>query len=92
MSDKNQTTAIIGTVIGTGIAIIFGLGGWVNMSIGEVRSDIRELRMKVDNNAAAIANNAEAIARLEGILIGDNRPVPATTTPPSSDPDKTALN
>ena len=77
MSDKNQTTAIIGTVIGTGIAIIFGLGGWVNMSIGEVRTDIRELRMKVDDNAAAIAKNAEAIARLEGILISDKHPLPA---------------
>ena len=78
MTDKNQLLlAIIGTA--------FLLGGWLSM-------DIRELRANVDRNAAAIAKNAESIARLEGILIGDNRPVSATTTPPSSDPAQTALN
>ena len=82
MSDKNQ---LLLAIITTGIAIIFGLGGWVNMSIGEVRQDIRELRLKVDRNT-------EAIARLEGVLIGDQAAVPAATVPPDSAPAQTALN
>ena len=53
--------------------------------------EIRELHIKLDRNAEAVARlekkmdkkaeavskNAESIARLEGILIGDNLPVPA---------------
>ena len=37
MSDKNQ---LLLAIIGTGLAI----GGWLSMSIGEVRADIREIR------------------------------------------------
>ena len=41
MSDKAQIIiAIVSTVIG-GIGL---MGGWLNMSIGEVRADIRENR------------------------------------------------
>ena len=37
MSDKNQ---LLVAIIGTGLVI----GGWLSMSIGEVRQDIRDIR------------------------------------------------
>ena len=40
MTDKSQTLAIIGTVIGTGLTIITV----TSMSISEVRADIRDIR------------------------------------------------
>ena len=72
MSDKNQTLAIIGTVIGTGLTIIT----FTSMSISEVRADIRDIRSDIrdirsdmrENRAIAKAdsdkNNAQLAAHL----------------------------
>ena len=61
MSDKNQ---ILLAIIGTGIAIIFGLGGWMSMSISEVRSDIRDIRSDIRDIRADMREN-RAIAKAD---------------------------
>ena len=72
MTDKSQTLAIIGTVIGTGLTIIT----FTSMSISEVRADIRDIRSDIrdirsdmrENRAIAKAdsdkNNAQLAAHL----------------------------
>ena len=61
MSDKAQIIiAIVSTVIG-GIGL---MGGWLNMSIGEVRADIREIRTDIRELRADIREN-RAIAKAD---------------------------
>ena len=47
MLDKNQTIAIIGTVVGTGIAIIGGLGSWLSAEIRAVRIEMNQNRAEI---------------------------------------------
>ena len=65
----NDTAKIIITVITTGIAVIFGLGGWMSMSIGEVRADIRAIRSDMrENRAIAKADSDRNSAQLAAHL------------------------
>ena len=54
------TFAIIFTVIGTGVAV----GGWLSMSIGEVRQDIRDIRADMRDIRADI-RQVSAIAKAD---------------------------
>ena len=59
MSDKNQ---LLLAIITTGIAIIFGLGGWLSADIRENRADIRDTRAAIradmrEDRATAKANS-----------------------------------
>ena len=60
----NDTAKIIITVITTGIAIIFGLGGWMSMSISEVRADIRDIRSDIRDIRSDMREN-RAIAKAD---------------------------
>ena len=65
MPSMSETAKIIFAVVGTGLAV----GGWVSMSIGEVRQDIRDIRADI-RQVSAIAkadsdkNNAQLAAHL----------------------------
>ena len=51
----NDTAKIIITVITIGIAVItvtIALGGWLSMSISDIRSDIRAIRSDMRENRA----------------------------------------
>ena len=75
LSMHNDTAKIIITVITTGIAIIFGLGGWMSMSIGEVRADIRAIRSDMrENRAIAKADSDRNSAQLAAHLTSHAAP------------------
>ena len=76
MSDKNQ---ILLAIIGTGIAIIFGLGGW--MSISKVRADIRDIRADIRDIRADMREN-RAIAKADSDK--NSAQLAAPLTPPTA--------
>ena len=77
----NDTAKIIITVITTGIAVItvtIALGGWLSMSISDIRSDIRAIRSDMrENRAIAKADSDRNSAQLAAHLS-------AHAAPPSS--------
>ena len=56
----SETAKIIFAVVGTGLAV----GGWVSMSIGEVRQDIRDIRADMRDIRADI-RQVSAIAKAD---------------------------
>ena len=86
----NDTAKIIITVITTGIAIIFGLGGWMCMSISEVRADIRDIRSDIrdirsdmrENRAIAKADSDKNSAQLAAHLSAHATPESRIISPP----------